>query len=162
VKLGELSTSTFFFCIYFNVNHRTSLDSLCHCSTALSEEKCFFISNLNPLWHNLRPLPLVLLLPLSSSTQPKAGCCKDAFLAHMKTLLSVFYPYREIFTKDSAHVLHAPLWLRCDGAACTHSNGSTTAKINSSPLLSAWVTAALEPQPHRSLSLNLREPLISS
>ena len=38
----------------------TSRDSLCHCITALSEKKCFLISNLNLLSCNLRPFPLVL------------------------------------------------------------------------------------------------------
>ena len=39
----------------------TSLGSLFQCLTTLSVEKFFLISNLNLPWHNLRPLPLVLL-----------------------------------------------------------------------------------------------------
>ena len=38
----------------------TSLGSLCHCSTTLSEKKYLLISNLNLPWHILRPFLLFL------------------------------------------------------------------------------------------------------
>ena len=44
----------------------TSLGSLFWCLTTLSVNKFFLISNLNLLWHNLRPFPLIL----SSVTSP--------------------------------------------------------------------------------------------
>ena len=34
--------------------------ALCHCLTARSEKKVFLLSNLNLLWHNVRPPPLIL------------------------------------------------------------------------------------------------------
>ena len=40
----------------------TFLDSLFQCLTILSVMKFFLIPNLNLPWHNLRPLPLILLL----------------------------------------------------------------------------------------------------
>ena len=40
----------------------TSLGSLCHCLTALLEDKCVLIPNLNLPWHNLKLSPLVLSL----------------------------------------------------------------------------------------------------
>jgi len=54
------ATSTWL--LHTSRNSTTSLGSLCHCLTALSEKKYFLISNLNLPWHNLRPLPLVLSL----------------------------------------------------------------------------------------------------
>ena len=37
-------------------------DSLCQCIITLSEKKLFLTSNPNLPWHNLRPLPLILLM----------------------------------------------------------------------------------------------------
>ena len=40
----------------------TSLGSLCHCSTALSEKKFFLISNLNLHWRNFTSHAITMLL----------------------------------------------------------------------------------------------------
>jgi len=48
----------------------TSLGSLCHCLTALSENKCFLISNLDFSWHNLRGLPSSYCCYLGGEANP--------------------------------------------------------------------------------------------
>jgi len=47
----------------------TSLGSLFWCLTTLSVNKFFLISNLNLLWHNLRPFPLILS-PVTNEKRP--------------------------------------------------------------------------------------------
>ena len=54
------ATSPWFLNTSRDSDSTTTLGSLCHCITSLSEKKCFLICNLNLPWHNLKPLPLVL------------------------------------------------------------------------------------------------------
>ena len=54
------ASSTHFLNTSMDSDSTTSLGS--QCLTALSEKKFFLISNLNPFWCNLKPLPLALLL----------------------------------------------------------------------------------------------------
>jgi len=53
--------------LFLNTSTTTSLGSLCQCLTTLSEKICFLISNLNLPLHNLRPLPLILLMLMDAT-----------------------------------------------------------------------------------------------
>jgi len=79
----------------------TSLGSLCHCLTTLSEKKSFLISNLNLPWCNLIPSPLILLLlpgkwwsPSFLSFQPSPGLPVPTVLSNAKDEWVPWHPIK--------------------------------------------------------------------
>ena len=91
------AVSPWFFNTSRDSDATSSLGSLCQCIITLSEKKCFLISNLHFLWHNLRPLPLILSLV----TWEKRNSCPSFHWVDALARSEVFITAVENCTGDS-------------------------------------------------------------